>query len=58
MINGKKNILKPKHTLPMSSPTRLRLTEVSKSIKGKELFPDRVRVAKKTLAKVNALPKC
>lgn len=40
----------------MSKLTKQRISKVAKDIKGKELFPEKVAMAKKTLRRLKSLP--
>lgn len=51
-----KQILKAKKVLSMSKATKERITSIAKDIKGKELFPEKVDLAKRTLSKLKSLP--
>ena len=55
-MERKKQLLKAKKVLSMSKATKERLSTVAKDIKGKELFPEKVDLAKKTLSKIKSLP--
>lgn len=52
----KKSILKATKVLSMSKETKERIAVVANDIKGKELFPEKVALAKKTLSKLKSLP--
>jgi hypothetical protein len=52
----KKQILKATKVLPMSKSTKEKIASIAKDIKGKELFPEKVDLAKKTLSKLKSLP--
>jgi len=47
-----KQILKATKVLSMSKTTKDRILSIAKDIKGKELFPEKVGLAKKTLSKL------
>ena len=51
----KKQILKASKIIPMSKATKKRLSIVAKDIEGKELFPDKIALAKKTLSNLKSL---
>lgn len=55
-MERKKQILKASKVLSMSQTTKYRITNIAKDIKGKELFPDKVDLAKKTLSNLKSLP--
>jgi hypothetical protein len=52
----KNQILKANKILPMSKETKERLAIVAKKIQGKELFPEKVALAKKTLSGLKSIP--
>lgn len=47
---------KTNKVLPMSKATRKRIHIVANSLKDKDLFPEKVALAKKTLGKLKSLP--
>jgi hypothetical protein len=51
-----KNSLKSSEVLPMSESTKARIEEVAKAIKGKDLFKNKVEIARKNLSNVKSLP--
>jgi len=55
-MERKKQILKATTVLSMSKATKERLSSIAKDIKGKELFPEKVDLAKRTLSKLKSLP--
>ena len=55
-MERKKQILKATKILSMSQTTKNRISNIAKDIKGKELFPEKVNLAKKTLSKLKSLP--
>jgi hypothetical protein len=55
-MERKKQILKAKKVLSMSKSTKERISTIAKDIKGKELFPEKVDLAKRTLSKLKSLP--
>ena len=55
-MQHKKQILKATKVLSMSKDTKERIAGVAQHIKGKELFPEKVALAKKTLGKLKSLP--
>lgn len=52
----KKSILRAPKIIPMSASTNKRLAGVAKEIKGKELFPDKIALAKQIFSKIKSLP--
>jgi len=52
MRKVKKPFLAPGIVQPISKTARIRLTRMAKSLMGKELFPESVYKAKKTLEKI------
>ncbi len=52
----KKSILEAEEITPMSEATKERIAKIAKRLEGKELFPRKIALAKKTLAKVKTLP--
>ncbi|MDD7884847.1 hypothetical protein [Flavivirga sp. 57AJ16] len=55
-MERKKQILKATKVLSMSKATKERISSIAKDIKGKELFPEKIKLAKKTLSKIKSLP--
>ena len=55
-MEQKKQILKANKVLSMSKTTKERIDAIAKNIKGKELFPEKVDLAKRTLSKLKSLP--
>lgn len=55
-MEGKKQILKATKVLSMSKATKERISSIAKELKGKELFPEKIELAKKTLSKIKTLP--
>lgn len=55
-MERKKHILKASKVLSMSKTTKDRISSIAKDIKGKELFPEKIELAKKTLSKIKSLP--
>ncbi|MDC8003557.1 hypothetical protein POV27_05810 [Aureisphaera galaxeae] len=55
-MKRKKQLLKAKKVLSMSKSTKGRIATVAKEIKGKELFADKVDLAKKSLSNLKSLP--
>lgn len=55
-MERKKQILKATKVLSMSKATKERISSIAKDIKGKELFPEKVDLAKRTLSKLKSLP--
>ncbi len=55
-MKRKKQILKATKVLSMSKGTKERLALVKKDLKGKDLFPEKVSLAKRTLSKLKTLP--
>ncbi|MEN8191473.1 MAG: hypothetical protein ABFS12_01570 [Bacteroidota bacterium] len=55
-MEQKKQILKATKVLSMSKSTRERISIIAKDIKGKELFSEKVNLAKKTLSNLKSLP--
>lgn len=55
-MGQKKQILKATKVLSMSKSTKERIAVIAKDIKGKELFPEKIALAKKTLGNVKSLP--
>ncbi len=55
-MERKKQILKATTVLSMSNTTKQRISSIAKGIKGKELFPEKVDLAKRTLSKIKSLP--
>ena len=55
-MERRKQILKATKVLSMSKTTKERISIIAKNIKGKELFPEKVDLAKRTLSKLKSLP--
>jgi uncharacterized protein YnzC (UPF0291/DUF896 family) len=55
-MERKKQLLKATKVLSMSKTTKERISDIAKDIKGKELFPEKVALAKRTLSKLKFLP--
>jgi hypothetical protein len=55
-MEQKKQILKATKVLSMSKSTKDRIALVAKDIKGKELFSEKIELAKKTLSNLKSLP--
>ena len=55
-MERKKQILKAKEIISMSKSTKERISTIAKDIKGKELFPEKLDLAKRTLSKLKSLP--
>ncbi|GAB5399810.1 MAG: hypothetical protein Aureis2KO_13950 [Aureisphaera sp.] len=55
-MKRKKQLLKAKKVISMSNATKERISAVAKDIKGKELFPEKVDLAKKSLRHLKSLP--
>lgn len=55
-MGRKKQILKATKVLPMSKATKSKISGIAKNIKGKELFPEKVDLAKRTLGRLKSLP--
>lgn len=55
-MERKKQILKATKVLSMSKTTKERISRIANDIKGKELFPEKVDLAKRTLSKLKSLP--
>lgn len=55
-MEHKKQILKAEKVISMSKKTKEKLMAVSKDLKRKELFPEKVALAKKTLSKAKSFP--
>lgn len=56
IMKQKKQILKASKVLSMSQKTKERISIIAKNIKGKELFPKKIALAKKTLSNLKSLP--
>ncbi|MFT5823989.1 MAG: hypothetical protein ACI8ZM_005255 [Crocinitomix sp.] len=56
LMEQKKQILKASKVLAMSKSTKEKIARVAKDIQGKELFPEKINLAKKTLSKIKSLP--
>lgn len=55
-MERKNKILKAKKVISMSKKTKEKIAIVAKDIKGKEMFPEKLELAKKTLSKIKSLP--
>lgn len=55
-MEQKKQILKASKIISMSRSTKERISAVAKDIKGKELFSEKIELAKKTLSGLKSLP--
>ncbi|WP_158655296.1 hypothetical protein [Flavivirga eckloniae] len=55
-MERQKPILKASKVLSMSKTTKERISSIAKDIKGKELFPEKIELAKKTLSQIKSLP--
>ncbi len=55
-MGGSKHILKATKVLSMSKTTKERISSIAKDIKGKELFPEKTELAKKTLSNIKSFP--
>ena len=55
-MKQKQQILKATKVLSISKKTKDRILAVAKDIDDKELFPEKVEIAKKTLSKLKSLP--
>ncbi len=55
-MKRKKQILKANKVISMSKSTKIKLADIAKEIKGKELFPEKVNSAKKSLGNLKSLP--
>lgn len=55
-MEPKKQLLKADKVISMSKSTKERIAAVAKTIKGKELFPEKVELARKTLSHLKSLP--
>jgi len=42
--------------ISMSSKTKKRITKIANALKGKELFTEKIELAKKTLSELKSLP--
>ncbi|WP_291131770.1 hypothetical protein [Flavobacterium sp. UBA7682] len=51
-----KTTLKPSMVISMSPKTKERINAVANNLKGKELFTDKIELAKKTLSELKSLP--
>lgn len=51
-----KTIVKASKVISMSAKTKERIATVATSLKGKELFSDKIELAKKTLSELKSLP--
>ncbi len=52
----RKQILKANTVLSMSKNVKERVSDIAIDIQGKELFPEKVNLAKTTLASIKTLP--
>lgn len=55
-MEQKKQILKATKVISMSKSTKEKISVIAKDIKGKELFSEKVELAKKTLGNLKSLP--
>tara|TARA_B100000767_G_scaffold27408_1_gene23865 strand:+ start:19035 stop:19205 length:171 start_codon:yes stop_codon:yes gene_type:complete len=55
-MKQKNPILKANKTLSMSSKTKEKISVIANNIKGKEFFPEKIALAKKTLSNLKTLP--
>ena len=55
-MKQKNPILKANKTLSMSSKTKEKISVIANNIKGKEFFPEKIDLAKKTLSNLKTLP--
>ena len=55
-MESTKTTVKPLKFISMSDMTREKITIVADSIKGKNLFSDKIALAKKTLSDLKSLP--
>ncbi|WP_165366225.1 hypothetical protein [Brumimicrobium glaciale] len=55
-MEQEKQIRKSQKAISMSKATKERLAKVALELKGKELFPQKVEQAKRTLSKIKSLP--
>ena len=55
-MGEKKQILKATKVISMSKSTKERISAAAQDIRGKELFPAKVELAKKTLSGLKSLP--
>jgi hypothetical protein len=55
-MKTKKTTLKASRVIPMSAKTKEKIATVAASLKGKELFTDKIELAKKTLSELKSLP--
>lgn len=55
-MERKKQILKATKVLSMSKATKERISSIAKDLKDKELFPEKIELAKKALSKIKTLP--
>ncbi|GAA3654272.1 hypothetical protein [Flavivirga jejuensis] len=55
-MESKEQILKATKVVSMSKTAKERISAIAKDIKGKELFPEKTYLAKKTLSNIKTLP--
>jgi hypothetical protein len=55
-MEQKKQLLKADKVIAMSKSTKEHIAAVAKTLKGKELFPEKVEQARKTLRHLKSLP--
>jgi hypothetical protein len=55
-MESKTQLLKASKIISMSKSTKERLAAVAKTLKDKELFPEKTANAKKTLSSIKSLP--
>jgi hypothetical protein len=55
-MKTKKTTLKASRVITMTAKTKEKIATVAASLKGKELFTDKIELAKKTLSELKSLP--
>lgn len=55
-MKTKKTTLKASKVISMSAKTKEKIATVATTLKGKELFTDKIELAKKTLSELKSLP--
>lgn len=55
-MKTEKTTLKAFKVIPMSNKTKEKIAKVAVSIKGQELFTDKIELAKKSLSEIKSLP--
>lgn len=55
-MERKRKILKAHKVISISKKTKSRISIIAENIKGKDLFPEKVNAAKRTLSKLKSLP--